>query len=137
VITSPIASLWRCCALLPTQPALRDCLVITSPQGETYLRGKLQSGARIAVLSGNRFDGHSLLELLHAQGLQVILTEGGPSLVGQLLEEGLIDELFLTTSPRLFGRRTGDERKSLAEGFDLGGRSLKLLSVRRHVRDTA
>ena len=116
----------------PTQPALRDCLVITSPQGETHLRGKLQSGARIAVLSGKRFDGHSLLELLHAEGLQVILTEGGPSLVGQLLEEGLIDELFLTTSPRLFGRRAGDERKSLVEGFDLGGRSLKLLSVRRH-----
>jgi len=116
----------------PKQPALRDCLIITSPQGETHLRGKLQSGARIAVLTGKRFDGHSLLELLHAQGLRVILTEGGPSLVGQLLEEGLIDELFLTTSPRLFGRRPGDERKSLVEGFDLSGHALKLLSVRRH-----
>jgi riboflavin biosynthesis pyrimidine reductase len=84
------------------------------------------------VLTGKRFDGHSLLELLHAQGLRVILTEGGPSLVGQLLEEGLIDELFLTTSPRLFGRRPGDERKSLVEGFDLSGHALKLLSVRRH-----
>ena len=62
-----------------------------------------------------------------------ILTEGGPLLVGQLLEEGLIDELFLTTSLRLFGRPTGDERKSLVEEFDLGGRSLRLLSVRRHV----
>lgn len=116
----------------PTQPALRDCLVITSSQGEAHLRGKLHSGTRIAVLGGKRFGGHALLELLHAQGLQVILTEGGPSLVGQLLEAGLIDELFLTTSPRLFGRRTGDERKSLVEGFDLGGRALVLSSVRRH-----
>jgi riboflavin biosynthesis pyrimidine reductase len=116
----------------PTQPALRDCLVITSPQGETHLRGKLPSGARIAVLGAKRIDGHSLLELLHAQGLQVVLTEGGPSLVGQLLEEGLIDELFLTTSPRLFGRQSGDERKSLVEGVDLGGRYLKLSSVRCH-----
>ena len=94
--------------------------------------GKLQTGARIAVLGGKRFGGHSLLELLHAQGSQVILTEGGPSLVGQLLEEGLIDELFLTTSPRLFGRWSGDERKSLVEGFNLGGSSLKLSSERRH-----
>jgi riboflavin biosynthesis pyrimidine reductase len=107
-------------------------LVITSPQGEMHLRGKLPSGARIAVLDAKRIDGHSLLELLHAQGLQVILTEGGPSLVGQLLEEGLIDELFLTTSPRLFGRHSGDKRKSLVEGVDLGRRYLKLSSVRRH-----
>jgi len=115
----------------PKQPALRDCLVITSPQGEMRLRGKLQSGTRMAVLSGKRFNGHSLLELLHAQGSHAILTEGGPTLVSQLLKEGLIEELFLTTSPRLFGRRTGDERKSLVEGFDLGGRFLKLASVRR------
>ncbi len=116
----------------PTQPALCDCLVITSLQGETHLRGKLPTGARIAVLDGKRLSGRTLLELLHAQGLRAILTEGGPSLVGQLLEEGLIDELFLTTSPRLFGRRSGDDRKSLVEGFDLAGRYLKLLGVRRH-----
>ena len=89
-------------------------------------------GARIVVFGAKRIEGHSLLELLHGQGLQVILTEGGPSLVGQLLEDGLIDELFLTTSPRLFGRQSGDERKSLVEGVDLAGRYLKLSSVRRH-----
>ena len=116
----------------PAQPALRNCLVITTPHGETRLRGTLPTGAQIAVLDAQRIGGRSLLELLHAQGLQVVLTEGGPSLVGQLLEEGLLDELFLTTSPRLFGRRSGDGRKSLVEGVDLGGRSLKLSSVRRH-----
>ena len=116
----------------PAQPALRDCLVITTPHGEARLRGALPSGARIAVLGAPPFRGGSLLDLLHAERLQVVLTEGGPSLVGQLLQEGLIDELFLTTSPRLFGRRSGDERKSLVDGVDLGGRSLKLSSVRRH-----
>ena len=84
------------------------------------------------MLDAQRIGGRSLLDLLHAQGLQVGLTEGGPSLVGQLLEEGLLDELFLTTSPRLFGRRSGDGRKSLVEGVDLGGRALQLSSVRRH-----
>lgn len=116
----------------PAQAALRDCLVVTTPHGETRLRGTLPSGTRIAVLGAQRIDGRSLLDLLHAQGLQVVLTEGGPSLVGQLLEEGLIDELFLTSSPRLFGRWSDDGRKSLVEGVDLGGRSLELLSVRRH-----
>ena len=114
------------------QPALREALIITTPKGETQLQGRLPKGARIAVFDAPRIDGRSLLNLLHAQGCQVILAEGGPSLVGQLLEEGLIDELFLTSSPRLFGRQPGDERKSLVEGVDLGGPTLQLSSVSRH-----
>jgi riboflavin biosynthesis pyrimidine reductase len=114
------------------QPALADCLLVTTARGEARLRGKLPSGARVVVLDAQHFGGRSLLDLLRAEGLQSILSEGGPSLVGQLVEEGLLDELFLTTSPRLFGRRREDGRKSLIEGVDLGGRSLELLSVRRH-----
>ena len=43
-----------------------------------------------------------------------------------------MDELFLTISPRLFGRKVNDARKSLVEGVDLAGQPLELLSVRRH-----
>ena len=114
------------------QPALRDSIIVTSALGEARMRGKLPGGARIARLDAHPFGGRALLDLLAAEGARVVLTEGGPSLVGQLLKEGLLDELFLTTSPRLFGRRPGDGRKSLVEGIDLGGRSLDLLSVRRH-----
>jgi riboflavin biosynthesis pyrimidine reductase len=114
------------------EPALRDALIVTTPEGETQLQGRLPKGARLAVLEGPRIKGRSLLDLLHAQGLQVILAEGGPSLVGQLLEGGLLDELFLTRSPRLFGRQAGDDRKSLVEGVELAGRSMQLSSVRRH-----
>jgi riboflavin biosynthesis pyrimidine reductase len=116
----------------PAQPALHHCLVITTAHGEARLRGTLPSGARIAVLDGQLIGVRALLDHLHAEGLQVILSEGGPSLVGQLIQEGLIDELFLTSSPRLFGRWSGDGRKSLVDGVDLGGRSLTLSSVRRH-----
>jgi riboflavin biosynthesis pyrimidine reductase len=116
----------------PAQPALHDCLIITTTHGEVRLRGTLPAGARIAVLESQHLGGRALLDLLHAHNLQVVLTEGGPSLLGQFLEEGLIDELFLTTSPRLFGRSSGDERKSLVEGVDLRGLSLSLASVRRH-----
>jgi riboflavin biosynthesis pyrimidine reductase len=114
------------------QPALEEALVITTPQGEIRLRGRLPSGARVAVFAGQRIGGQALLDLVHAQGLQVVLAEGGPTLLGELLEEGLIDELFLTLSPRLFGRWPGDGRKSLIEGVDLKGRLLELLSARRH-----
>lgn len=36
-------------------------------------------------------------------GLHAVLTEGGPRLLGSLLEAGLVDELALTTSPLVVG----------------------------------
>lgn len=114
------------------QPALADALILTTPKGEATLHGTLPQGAKVAVFDPPRMGGRSMLEYLRAQGLPVVLAEGGPSLVAQLLEEGQIDELFLTSSPRLFGRWPGDGRKSLLEGVDLGGRALTLSSVRRH-----
>jgi riboflavin biosynthesis pyrimidine reductase len=115
-----------------SQPALHDALVVTTPAGEANLRGTLPAGARLATLDAYPISGRSLMDLLAAEKLPVVLTEGGPSLVGQLLGEGLVDELFLTTSPRLFGREANDGRKSLVAGVDLAGRSLELLGVRRH-----
>lgn len=115
-----------------SQPALRDCLILTTAPGAAHLHGKLPAGARTVVPDAEQSDCRSWLEALHAQGLRSILTEGGPTVFGQLLDEGLVDELFLTTSPRLFGRRSSDARKSLVEGVDLLGGSLELLSIRRH-----
>jgi len=74
------------------------------------------------------------LEAVRAEGCANILSEGGPTLVAQLVADGLVDELFLTVSPRLFGRYPGDGRKALIEGVDLPSspRSLDLLSARQH-----
>ena len=114
-----------------TQQALHDALVISTPQGENRVRADLPSGARVVMIEAP-ISGHSLLDVLHAEGLQTILVEGGPTLLGQLLKERLINELFLTISPRLFGRSPGDGRKSLVEGIDVAGSFLDLLSVKGH-----
>lgn len=50
-------------------------------------------------------DLHELLRRLHADGHRWVLTEGGPGLLGQLHVAELLDELFITTSPRLVGGR--------------------------------
>jgi riboflavin biosynthesis pyrimidine reductase len=86
------------------------------------------------VIDRNPIPLAAALEAVRAQGCATILTEGGPSLVAKLVAEGLLDELFLTVSPRLFGRYPGDRRKSLIDGVDLSGspRPLDLLSVRQH-----
>ncbi|MFL5312224.1 MAG: dihydrofolate reductase family protein [Myxococcales bacterium] len=113
----------------PAQPALRDAVVVTTPAGEARLRGRLPPTTRVE--SGPIRLG-PLLEKLRAEGHRRILTEGGPSLASQLAAEGLLDELFLTRSPALFGRLEADGRKGLIDGVDLGGRGVDLLDVRRH-----
>jgi riboflavin biosynthesis pyrimidine reductase len=93
----------------PQHPALRA--------GGTVLRGLLMPA--------------EIRDAVRREGHRRILCEGGPGLLAELLKESLVDELFLTLAPRLFGRWPGDARKALTEGRDLGGAALELSSLRR------
>ncbi len=44
-----------------------------------------------------------LHHLRHQRGIRALLCEGGPSLHGQLQAAGAVDELFLTTGPKMAG----------------------------------
>jgi riboflavin biosynthesis pyrimidine reductase len=46
-------------------------------------------------------------------GVRTLLCEGGPTLFGALVAEGLVDELFLTITPHLVG---GDENPAILSG---------------------
>jgi riboflavin biosynthesis pyrimidine reductase len=96
-------------AVDPAHPAL--------VAGATVLRGKLRPD--------------EILGALRARGHRRILCEGGPGLFSELLAAKLVDELFLTLSPRVFGRWPGDRRKALTDARDLAGAALELSSVRR------
>lgn len=64
----------------------------------------------------------------------MVLTEGGPRLLGQLAADGLLDELFLTISPVLAGRGDTARPGLVAARELLPGRTepAELLTVRRH-----
>lgn len=112
------------------QPALRDALIATSAPGAQALHERAP-GLQCMVLS----DGMHLTDLvalLHQQGLRRLLTEGGPSIFAQLLSERLVDEIFLTSAPTLFGRFPADNRKALTDGVDFAGTTLELQSLRHH-----
>lgn len=113
-------------------PALEDAWLVSTPEGAARLRESAPPTARVWTLPGPAVSPRALLELLRAQGLSRVLHEGGPTWLGALLREGCLEELFLTAAPTLFGRREGDGRRSLLEGFDAGGRALELRSTRRH-----
>lgn len=58
----------------------------------------------IAVRAGtDRVDLALALKVLAAQGFTKLLCEGGPTLLGRLIDSGLVDELCLTISPMILG----------------------------------
>jgi riboflavin biosynthesis pyrimidine reductase len=78
------------------------------------------------VLIKGLLSPQQILDRVRADGHQRILCEGGPGLFGELAAAGLVDELFLTVSPRLFGRFANDGRKALTDARDLRGMPLRL-----------
>lgn len=79
-----------------------------------------------------------VIAAIRSEGHEVVLSEGGPTVIGGLLEAGLLDELFLTLSPIVAGRSDAGGRPGLVEGIELlPSRSLSadLLSVRRRGSD--
>jgi riboflavin biosynthesis pyrimidine reductase len=101
-------------------PGLREhAVVLTSDEGAARLDGNLPAAAEICTLGpGPRLDPARAVAALRSRGHTLILCEGGPTLFGQLVAAGLVDELFLTVSPLLAGRGAR-ERLSLIEGREL------------------
>ena len=94
---------------------LRPALYVASRSGQVPPRDMtLVEGTPQQMVDRIRADGH-----------RNILCEGGPTLFSQLAAAGLVDELYLTVSPKLFGHG-----KSLVDR-DLGGLPLELRSVQR------
>jgi riboflavin-specific deaminase-like protein len=57
----------------------------------------------------------ALRHLRDERGIRALLCEGGPHLHGQLWAAGLVDELFLTTAPKLTG---ADDAPRIVEGLN-------------------
>jgi riboflavin biosynthesis pyrimidine reductase len=86
------------------------------------------------VNEGDSVDLAVAVEVLRDRECAVILSEGGPTLFGQLLASRLVDELFLTVSPLLAGRAAA-ARLGLVEGLELVPETRvagRLRSVRTH-----
>ncbi len=62
---------------------------------------------RRLVVHDGAVDLERLVTTLAAAGLPRLLSEGGPTLLGDLLAAGVVDELCLTWSPTIVGGRAG------------------------------
>ena len=104
-------------------PANRT-VVITTLDGRDELtrRGATTlSSVEIHALdsSGGSIPPQAILQLLQSQfGVKTLLHEGGPTLFGQFLAAEAVDELFLTLSPLVAGRKGDATRPAFLQGVE-------------------
>jgi riboflavin biosynthesis pyrimidine reductase len=120
--------------LNPSERALEvGALVLTTARSAERLRAVVPKATEVRAISdADRIDVDDIFNALQTDGYRTILTEGGPTLFGQLVESDRVDELFLTVSPVLEGH--SDRSFGLIHGVDFGRtpKRRRLLSLRRH-----
>ena len=87
-------------------------LIYTTTAADPGRRATMEPVAEVVDLGSVEWSPSAMLADLSARGTEVVLCEGGPTLNGQLLAEGLIDEYCLAISPRVVG---GSGRADLVE----------------------
>lgn len=111
--SAPIAVLTRrldldaSSALLAASPADAQTIVLTTRAAPAERRALVSRTARVVVAGDDEVDLRAALTALTSLGYQRVLTEGGPHLLRQVIEAGLLDELCLTVSPMLTAAAAG------------------------------
>jgi riboflavin biosynthesis pyrimidine reductase len=87
-------------ALMYNEPSLR-VIIVTSTPGTAVLRLRLPGRDWIEVVdAGQPIDLIRGMRELAARGMRVVSAVGGRRAASALLRDGLVDDLYLTTSPR-------------------------------------
>lgn len=95
---------------------------------------EIEDVIKIIRVGKEKVDIALLAQKLHEKGYKQVLVEGGPSLLGSFLEADLIDQVFLTIAPKLFGNKPG-ETLTLVEGTLFPPekiKNLELISVQQN-----
>jgi riboflavin biosynthesis pyrimidine reductase len=85
-------------------------LILTTEQGKRRLSqsgSEVLASVEVEVLSrgAKRISPLAILQLLKREaGVELLLHEAGPTLFGEFLAGGFMDELFLTVAPQIAGR---------------------------------
>jgi diaminohydroxyphosphoribosylaminopyrimidine deaminase/5-amino-6-(5-phosphoribosylamino)uracil reductase len=86
----------------------RDVGAVRQPRRLAFGRGPLPDGSELELRTGPSAE---VLRELASDGVQSLLLEGGPTLAGAFLAEGLVDKLLVFVAPTLGGagpRMLGD-----------------------------
>jgi riboflavin biosynthesis pyrimidine reductase len=108
--------------------------IATTEAGAGALAGTLPESCDVLTVGkSGPVDVARAVDELRSRSYDVLLTEGGPHLTGELVAARLLDEAFITVSPVVAGRDR-EERLGMVAGVELlphHGVWSRLLSVRR------
>jgi 2,5-diamino-6-(ribosylamino)-4(3H)-pyrimidinone 5'-phosphate reductase len=103
--------------LARTPPGARvlgdGCLLAVSRSAPLSRLAALEDQSQIAVCGESRVDLRQLMEILCQRGVEKLMVEGGANLNWSLLQERLVDELYVYIGGMLIG---GKKAPSLVEG---------------------
>ncbi|MBV8084055.1 MAG: dihydrofolate reductase family protein [Chloroflexi bacterium] len=103
----------------PFRDPLAPILIVATDKAADVLRDKAVSEwvSVREVSAGNLINARTILdEIASIQPAELILTEGGPRLMADFMNERCLDELFLTLSPQVVGREPSIHRPGFADG---------------------
>lgn len=99
-------------------PGAPTLIVTTQAGAERVSHETLPPPTRLTAVDGARVSAAAILEAIaHERACDIILTEGGPTLMSDFLAEGLLDELFLTLAPQVAGRTHANPRPGFVDGY--------------------
>jgi len=94
-------------ALEPDSPLIAGgagrVLVVTTQSSPRQMRDRLARNVEVVVAGERTVPVDALLGVLAERGLYRVVCEGGPTLLGEVVTAGALDELSLTVTPRLVG----------------------------------
>lgn len=99
-------------------------LILTTEDGKARLAqsgsGALDSvEVRALAWTGKSLAPSAIFTMLRREaGVELLLHEAGPTLFGEFVAGGFIDELFLTVAPQLAGRAKGEPRPGLVANME-------------------
>ncbi len=105
-------------------------IIFTTDQMPTAKRKRLEKKARVILVGKKEIRWRKLMNILHRDfGVKKLLCEGGPTINFALLKNHLLDEIYLTLCPKIFGGRNAPTLVE-GEGFPLHlARRARLVSV--------
>ena len=115
-------------------------IIVTSPNGRELLaRNGVEALPSVEVRAIEAPDGKiapaSILKLLRDEfAVRLLLHEGGPTLFGDFVAHGCVDELFLTVAPQFAGRDVKRQRPGVISGAEFLPETapwLKIVSVKQ------
>jgi riboflavin biosynthesis pyrimidine reductase len=109
--------------------------VITTEAAPAVRRVQVAATADVIVAGRESVDIVAAVTALAGRGHRRILTEGGPYLLSQIIEAGLLDDLCLTLSPVLAGPGAGRIVADLGPLREPGGVDARRLSLAHVLAD--